>query len=301
MKIFIDTAEIEEIKEAVSWGIVDGVTTNPSLIKKAFDKRSGKASLEGYIKEIIKIVPGPVSLEVLGGTTKEMIKQGKLIFEKFSSYGEVAVKIPINPSMNENDGMDFDGLKAIKNLSKNEIPVNVTLIMTAEQALLAAKAGAKYVSPFAGRIDDYIQEKIGMKHGVDFQKSDYFNHSLISYIRKNTIDENINKNHESISKIYKRKEIRDLDEFGRDKGVCSGVDLITRIIHIYNNYNIRTEVIAASIRNKRQAREVAEAGAHIATLPFNVIKEMSRHYKTIEGMRKFTADIVPKYERIFEK
>ena len=202
--------------------------------------------------------------------------------------------------MKENDGMDFEGLKAIKNLSKNEIPVNVTLIMTVEQALLAAKAGAKYVSPFAGRIDDYIREELGMKHEVDFQKGDYFNYNLFSYIRKNKINENINKKCESISKIYRRKEIRDLVDFGRDKGISSGVDLIKRIIHIYNNYNILTEVIAASIRNQRQAREVAEAGAHIATLPFNVLKEMSRHYKTIEGMRKFTADIVPKYKRIFE-
>jgi transaldolase len=300
MKIFIDTAEITEIKEAVSWGIVDGVTTNPSLIKKAFDKRGGNITLEGYIKEIIKIIPGPVSLEVLGGTAKDMIKQGKILFKKFSPYGEVAVKIPINPSMNENDGMDFDGLKATKNLSKTEIPVNVTLIMTAEQALLAAKAGAKYVSPFAGRIDDYIRKKLGMKVGVDFQKGDYFNYNLFSTIRKNKIDENINKKHRSTSKRYQRNEIRNLNEFVMDEGISSGVDLIKRIIHIYNNYSILTEVIAASIRNKRQAREVAEAGAHIATIPFNVLKEMIRHYKTIEGMRKFTADIVPEYERIFQ-
>jgi len=278
MKIFVDTAEIEEIKTAISWGIVDGVTTNPSLIKKAVDKRQGKVTMAEYIMEIVKITPGPVSLEVLGGTSDEMITQGRLLYKKFSPYGNVAIKIPVNPSLQENDGLEFDGLKAIKHLSNEGIPVNVTLIMTPEQALLAAKAGAAYASPFAGRIDDYIRIKMGLKLGTDFQKDSYFDSELVR-------------------KVCEKKTV----EMGQDNGVLSGVDLVARILRIYQNYGFKTEVIAASIRNPRQAREVAELGVHIATLPFEVIQGMVTHVKTIEGTRSFTADIVPPYRDLFSR
>jgi transaldolase len=278
MKIFVDTAEIDEIKTSISWGIVDGVTTNPSLIKKAVDKRQGKVTMVEYIEEIVKITPGPVSLEVLGGIANEMIKQGRLLYKKFSPYGNVAIKIPVNPSLQENTGLEFDGLKAIKYLSNEGIPINVTLIMTPEQALLAAKAGATYASPFAGRIDDYIRTKMGLKLGTDFQKDSYFDLELMR-------------------KVYDKKAA----EMGQDNGVWSGVDLVARILRIYQNYGFKTEVIAASIRNPRQAREVAELGVHIATLPFEVIQGMVTHTKTAEGMRSFTADIVPSYRDLFSR
>jgi transaldolase len=278
MKIFVDTAEIDEVKTAISWGVVDGVTTNPSLIKKAVDKRQGKVTMAEYIEEIVKITPGPVSLEVLGGKANEMIKQGRLLYKKFSPYGNVAIKIPVNPSLQENDDLEFDGLKAIKHLSNEGIPINVTLIMTPEQALLAAKAGAAYASPFAGRIDDYIRTKMGLKLGTDFQKDSYFSLDLVR-------------------KFCDKKDA----EIGQDNGVWSGVNLVARIMKIYQNYGFKTEVIAASIRNPRQAREVAELGVHIATLPFEVIQGMVTHVKTSEGMRSFTADIVPSYRDLFSR
>ena len=276
MKIFVDTAEIEEIKTAVSWGIVDGVTTNPSLIKKAVDKRQGKVTMAEYIEEIVRVTPGPVSLEVLGGAADEMVAQGKLLYKRFSPHGNVAIKVPVNPSLQESDGNQFDGLKATKQLSGSGIPVNVTLVMSPEQELLAAKAGASYASPFAGRIDDYIRTKMGLKMGTDFKKDSYF-------------------------KAYPSTEDHENEnqELRQDNGVWSGVDLVARILKIYRNYGYKTEVIAASIRNPRQAREVAELGVHIATLPFDVIQGMVAHAKTFEGMRSFTSDIVPPYRDLF--
>jgi len=300
MKIFIDTADIDEIKEAISWGIIDGVTTNPSLIKKAVDRRSGKISMEDYIKEIVKIAPGPVSLEVIGLTSEEMIRQGRLLHEKFSPFGEVAIKIPINPSIEEGDKLEFEGLKAIRQLSKEGIRVNVTLIMTPEQALLAAKAGAAYASPFAGRIDDYIRTNLGMKSGDDFQKGDYFDYELLCKAREKKIDQAI-ENTGSIREIYESRVINSLVRQGQDNGIYSGVDLIARILRIYRAYGFKTEVIAASIRNPRQVREVAELGVHIATLPFDVLKGMVEHYKTAEGMRRFMGDVVPQYRALFEE
>jgi len=295
MKIFIDTAELEEIKQACSWGIVDGATTNPSLIKSAVDKRGGKVTMEEYIEEILKVVPGPVSLEVIALEANEMVEQARLLHGKFSPYGEVVVKIPVNPSMGD-DGLDFDGLKAIKQLSKEGIPTNCTLVMTPEQALLAAKAGATYVSPFAGRIDDYIRVKMG----VSFKKGDYFDFELLKRTRERKLDESF-ESLNSVLEVYQSKEVRSLAELGQDNGVLSGVDLVAKIIRIYRSYGYKTQVIAASMRNARQVREVAELGADIATLPFEVIKEMMRHQKTIEGIRNFTADIVPPYEKIFKQ
>ncbi|MEM2129351.1 MAG: transaldolase family protein [Candidatus Bathyarchaeia archaeon] len=300
MKIFIDTAEIEEIKTAISWGIVDGVTTNPSLIKKAVDKRQGKITMEKYIEEIVKISPGPVSLEVLGGNYDKMVKEGRLLYKKFSKFGKVAIKIPVNPSIQENDGLEFDGLKAIKQLSSEGIPINVTLVMSPEQALLAAKAGATYVSPFAGRVDDYIRSKMGMKIGKDFQKDSYFDTERIQIIAERKID-GLVVGSKSVAEVYNDVEGWKFWDVAQDNGVWSGVDLVAKILQIYQNYDIKTEVIAASIRNPRQAREVAELGVHIATLPFEVIQGMISHHKTTEGMRNFTSDIVPPYRALFDQ
>ena len=300
MKIFIDTAELDEIKQAISWGVVDGVTTNPSLIKRAVDRRGGRVTMEEYIKEILTISPGPVSLEVLGGSADDMTTQGRLLYREFSPYGDVAIKIPVNPSMDKDDGLEFDGLQAIRQLSSEGIPINVTLIMSPEQALLAAKAGGAYASPFAGRIDDYIRSNLGMRRGVDFQKEDYFDYGLLRKSRKKKIQEAI-RNSSSFSEVYRSETARSLAQEGTDNGVLSGVDLVAKILRVYRCYGFKTEVIAASMRNPRQVREVAELGVHIATLPFDVIKGMIGHYKTVEGMKSFTADIVPQYREIFER
>jgi transaldolase len=269
LKIFIDSAKLEEIEEAYSCGVLDGITTNPSLIKKAVNdlKEQGKKiNMEQYIKKIlITAKKTPVSLEVTEFTYDKMVEQAKKLFNKFNPVaGNVYIKIPVNP--NFQDINDFDGIKAIKTLSKAKIPINCTLIFTPEQALMAAKAGAKFVSPFAGRVDDYIRKM----NNIHFEKSDYF-------------------------PAFGWKEG---DRILEDNGIISGIELVRQIVDIFKKQNIKTEVLAASIRNTRQAREAALAGAHIATLPFNVIKELVVHYKTKEGMEKFTADIVDEYAEL---
>lgn len=297
MKIFIDTADLDEIKMACSWGIVDGATTNPSLIKRAVDRRKGKVAMDEYIKEIVKTVPGPVSLEVIALKADEMIEQAETLHEKFSPHGNVVIKIPINPNMDERT-YDFDGLKAIKKLNMEGIPVNATLIMTPEQALLAAKAGAAYASPFAGRIDDYIRTKLGLRRTIDFQKGDYFDSDIIQNMLKRRLG--MNKDMHSILETY-INEYSKLISSSHDKGVYSGLDLIQKILKIYRNYGYKTKIIVASIRNARQVREVSEAGADIATIPVNIIKEMIQHDKTLEGIKAFSRDVVPAYEGLFKK
>jgi len=301
MKIFLDTADLDEIKLACSWGVIDGVTTNPSLIKKAVMKRCGKVTMEEYIKEILRVTPGPVSLEVIGLTAEKMVEQAKMLYRKFSPYGQPVIKIPINPSFGDENNM-FDGLKAIRQLSRDGIPINATLIMSPEQAILAAKAGATYASPFAGRIDDYIREQLGMKRGVHFQKSDYFDFSLIGKLAENNLSRIISsKNADSLSKLYMDEEIVSATRLGNDNGIRSGVDLVRSIVKIFRNYGYRTQVIASSIRNARQVREMAEVGADIVTMPLYVLKQMIQHYKTLEGIKAFTADIVPSYAELFEE
>ena len=147
MKIFIDTADLDEIKELASWGIIDGATTNPTLVK-----RSGR-SFEEIINEIFKIVDGPISLEVVSEKSEDMVKEAKSLVSRVSEKyrKNVAIKIP----------MTSEGLKAVKKLKEEKIKTNVTLVFSANQALLAAKAGASFVSPFIGRLDDIGQE--GMK------------------------------------------------------------------------------------------------------------------------------------------
>ena len=274
MKIFIDSARLDEIEQAFNYGIIDGVTTNPSLLKKAVDKLqdSGeKITIEDYIKRILKTAKGtPVSLEVTELKQDKMIEQGKKLYKMFNPVeNNVNIKIPVNPSFPDEKGRDFEGIQAVKNLSKAGIPVNCTLIFTPEQALLAAKAGATYVSPFAGRIDDFIRSN----NDISFKKTDYFP------------AEGWKKNNKLLD----------------DNGIVSGIDLVAQIVDILDIYDFKTEVIAASIRNSRQVRESALSGADIATLPYGVIMQLLVHYKTQEGMKKFTDDIVPEYANLIRE
>jgi transaldolase len=208
MKIFIDTANVNEIKEAATWGILDGVTTNPSLIAK-----EGR-DLKEVIEEICSIVDGPISAEVISLECNKMVEEA---LELVKLHKNIVIKIP----------MCIEGLKAVKILNEKNIKTNVTLIFSSQQALLAAKAGATYVSPFVGRLDD-----IGMV----------------------------------------------------------GTNLIDEVSAIFKNHSIKTEIIAASIRNPIHASECALAGADIATIPFNVLKQMAKHPLTDIGIEKFLAD-----------
>lgn len=208
MKIFIDTANVEEIKKANDMGVICGVTTNPSLIA-----REGRDFKE-VIKEITTIVNGPISAEVISLEAEGMIEEA---LELVKIDDNIVIKIP----------MTMEGLKAVKFLSKQGIKTNVTLIFTSAQALLAAKSGATYVSPFVGRLDD-----IGKK----------------------------------------------------------GIELIKEIADIFKIHNIETEIISASIRSTVHATESALAGAHIATIPYNIIVQMTKHPLTDSGIEKFLKD-----------
>lgn len=271
MKIFIDSADLDEIKQAYAWGVADGVTTNPSLLKMAVEKRVAKGKkldLKSYIKQILEVATGtPVSLEVTKTTASAMITQGKKLFKLFNPVaGNVYIKIPVNPAFKAKDKNHFDGIAAILELARCGIPTNCTLIFTPEQALLAAKAGASFVSPFAGRIDDDLRGAANLK----FDKTAYF-----------------------------PEDGMEVDgELLHDNGIVSGIDLVAQCVELLQGYGLDTEVLAASLRNTRQVREAALVGADIATLPIGVIADMLTHHKTSEGMEKFTADIVPEYEAL---
>ena len=216
MKFFVDTADVDEIRKANDMGVICGVTTNPSLIAKSGRK------FEDVIKEITSIVDGPISGEVKATTTdaEGMIKEGR---EIAAIHPNMVVKIP----------MTVEGLKAVKVLSSEGIKTNVTLIFSANQALLAARAGATYVSPFLGRIDD-----------------------ISGY----------------------------------------GIDLVRQIADIFDvAQDIHTEIIAASIRNPIHVTDCALAGADIATVPYKVIVQMTKHPLTDAGIEKFQAD----YKAVF--
>ena len=210
MKFFIDTANVEDIRKANDMGVICGVTTNPSLIAK-----EGRDFNE-VIKEITTIVDGPISGEVKATTVdaEGMIKEGR---EIAAIHPNMVVKIP----------MTVEGLKAVKVLSSEGIKTNVTLIFTANQALLAARAGATYVSPFLGRLDDIS---------------------------------------------------------------TTGVNLIQDIVTIFKNYALDTEIICASVRNPIHVTECALAGADIATVPYSVIEQMTKHPLTDQGIEKFQRD-----------
>lgn len=268
MKIFIDSADIDEIRKAFQWGIAEGVTTNPSLLKKAVDKlisKGEKIDLKSYISEVLKTAGNtPVSLEVTEIKAEGMIEQGKRIYDIFNPVSNnVNIKIPVNPAFGDDEDTHFDGLKAIRALSEAGIPVNCTLIFTPEQALLAAKAGARYISPFAGRVDDFLRKKTG----IEFRKTDYF----------------------------PEEGMLEGEGIVNDNGIISGIDLVSQCVAIMEIYNMDAEIIAASLRNSRQVREAALCGAEIATLPFGVIQDMLKHHKTFEGMKAFTDDIVQEY------
>ncbi|MCP2519308.1 fructose-6-phosphate aldolase [Candidatus Aminicenantes bacterium AC-708-M15] len=208
MKFFLDTANLEQIKEAVSWGVIEGVTTNPTLISKE------NMEFEELIKKICEIVPGPVSVEVISQEWKGMVEEAK----KFAELAEnVVIKIP----------MTVDGLKATRELSRKNIKVNMTLIFSPSQALLAAKAGASFISPFIGRLDDIS---------------------------------------------------------------TPGMNLIEDIITIFNNYMFDTEIIVASIRHPLHVVEAALLGAHIATMPFQVLEKLVNHPLTNIGLERFLKD-----------
>ena len=214
MKFFIDTANVDEIRAANDMGVIAGVTTNPSLIAK-----EGRDYAE-TLAEIASIVDGPISGEVKATTTDAagMIEEGRAIYALDPKH--MVVKIP----------MTAEGLKAIKVLSAEGIPTNCTLIFSANQALLAARAGATYVSPFLGRLDDISQP---------------------------------------------------------------GIDLIQTISAIFNNYpDLHCEIIAASVRNPIHVTDCALAGADIATVPYKVIQQMTKHPLTDSGIEKFKADYV---------
>ncbi len=208
MKIFLDTANIEHIRTANDLGIIDGVTTNPSLIAK-----EGRDFKE-VVKEICSIVDGPISAEVISKYAEGMVVEAK---DLVKIHENIVIKIP----------MTDEGLKATKQLTKLGIKTNVTLIFSSPQALLAAKAGATYVSPFVGRLDD-------------------------------------------ISSL--------------------GMDLVREIVTIYENYGYKTEVIVASVRNPPHVVDSALAGAHVATIPFNVVMQLIKHPLTDIGIEKFLAD-----------
>ncbi len=208
MKLFIDTANIDEIRKANDMGIICGVTTNPSLIAK-----EGRV-FEDVVREITQIVNGPISAEVISLNSEGMIREA---VELSKIHKNIVIKIP----------MTDEGLKAVKVLSKEGLKTNVTLIFSAAQALLAARAGATYVSPFIGRLDDINND---------------------------------------------------------------GIKLIEEITNIFMNYDIDTEIIAASIRHPMHVTEAAKYGCHIATVPYKVLLQLTKHPLTDKGIEQFLKD-----------
>jgi len=208
MKLFIDTANVDEIREIASWGIVDGVTTNPSLIAK-----EGRV-FKDVVREICEIVDGPISAEVISETAEGMIPEG---LDLAAIHKNITIKVP----------MTAEGLKATRAFADKGIKTNVTLVFSPMQALLAAKAGATFISPFLGRLDD------------------------ISH---------------------------------------NGMDLIQQIGIIFDNYGYETQIIAASVRHPVHMVDCALSGAHVATVPYKVIKQLVKHPLTDIGIEKFLAD-----------
>jgi transaldolase len=208
MKFFIDTADVNEIREAASWGLVDGVTTNPSLIA-----RTGRPYAD-VLREICETVDGPVSAEVVSTDAAAMLEEGERLARL---HPNIVVKCPLI----------IEGLKATRALSNRGIKVNVTLVFSPLQGLAAAKCGATYLSPFVGRLDD----------------------------------------------------------IGND-----GIAMVEQLVRILRNYGYPTQVLVASIRTPAHLQRAAEMGAHVATLPFAVMKQILHHPLTDMGLEKFLAD-----------
>jgi transaldolase len=209
MKFFVDTADVSEIRELAATGMLDGVTTNPSLVAK-----SGRDFFE-VLKEICAVVPGPVSAEVTATDAEGMIREG----EKLARIADnITIKVP----------MTWDGLKACRHFTGKNTMVNVTLCFSAAQALLAAKAGATFVSPFVGRLDDIKED---------------------------------------------------------------GMQLISDICTIYKQYDyFETQVLVASVRSAKHITDAAKMGAHVATIPPAVLKQLIQHPLTDKGLEMFLAD-----------
>ena len=208
MKFFIDTADVKEIRDAAAMGLVDGVTTNPSLVAKTGRK------FKDVLLEICDIVKGPVSAEVVSTTHDAMMKEAR---EYAALRPNIVVKIPLLA----------EGLKAVKTCTSEGIKTNVTLCFSATQALLAAKAGATYISPFVGRLDDVSTD---------------------------------------------------------------GMQLISEILEIYDNYGFATEVLVASVRHPMHVQQAARMGAHVATCPLSVLLQLTKHPLTDLGLAKFLSD-----------
>lgn len=208
MKIFIDSADIAEVREAASWGILDGVTTNPTLVAK-----TGR-DFRTVIGEICEIVDGPISAECVETDSQKMIPEARRLA---TWHPNVVVKVPLTT----------DGLKTVRAVSQDGIKTNVTLCFSAAQGLLAAKAGATYISPFVGRLDD------------------------INHV---------------------------------------GMEVVENLVTIYDNYGLKTQVLAASIRTPNHVVEAALAGAHVATIPFKVLTQLVRHPLTDSGLETFLSD-----------
>ena len=208
MRLFIDTANLEEIKKAVELGVISGVTTNPTLIA-----REGR-DFQQVIKEISQILDGPISAEVIGLSKEQMVKEGQ---ELAKIHRNIVIKIPLT----------LEGLKAIQELENKGIKTNATVIFSLNQAILAANAGATYVSPFLGRLED----------------------------------------------------------MGED-----GLVMVSQIAMVFKEYNYTSQIIAASIRNPKHVADVARLGTHIATVPYKVIEQMSKHYMTDRAIDTFLAD-----------
>lgn len=208
MKLYLDTANLEEIRRAAEWGVIDGVTTNPSLAARE------KEEFTVILPRICSLVDGPISAEVIAQDYEGIVKEARQLA---GIHENVVIKIPVTP----------EGLQAVKTLSNEGIKTNVTLVFSSNQALLAARAGASYVSPFLGRLDD-----IGH----------------------------------------------------------NGVELVSEIVTLFELHGIETEVIAASIRHTAHIPAVALAGAHIATVPFKVLRQMFNHPLTDQGIERFMAD-----------
>ena len=208
MKFFIDTGDIGEVREAAAMGLVDGITTNPSLIAK-----SGRRYRD-VVVEMCELVDGPISAEVLSTSYDEMMREAR---EWHKVHKNIVVKLPLIP----------DGLKAVKTCTAEGINTNVTLCFSPNQALLAAKAGASYISPFIGRLDDISE---------------------------------------------------------------TGMELIEKIVTIYNNYDFDTEVLVASVRNPTHVVDAAMLGADVCTIPFKVMLQLVKHPLTDLGLKQFVED-----------
>ncbi len=208
MKFFIDTANIAEIREAVEMGLIDGVTTNPTLVAK-----EGRP-FRRVIEEICQIVDGPISAEVTAVQAEGILREGR---ELAKIHRNVVVKVPLIP----------EGLKAVRQFTNEGIKTNVTLCFSPTQALLAAKAGAAFISPFVGRLDDISEQ---------------------------------------------------------------GMEVVRQILTIYENYRFSTQVLVASVRHPLHVVEAAMMGAHVATIPYAVLMQLSKHPLTDIGLKKFLSD-----------